>query len=123
MTCRPPVDTITRGESATKQDWKRPRVLTPDEIIKIVAIETEVPPDAILGNNRRKELVEARHLAMYFVRDKTTLSVSRIGRIFHRDHTTTLHALKMVRSHYETEKPYRIKYHAIEWLLNKASRI
>lgn len=123
MTCRPPVVAITRGESATKQDWKRPRILSADEIIKIVSIETGVEISSMKGRRRHSELVEARHLAMYFVRNRTTLSHARIGRIFDKDHTSIIHAIQTVRVHYDTEKKYRIKFHTIEWLLDKAARI
>lgn len=123
MTCATCPVTVIHGTSATKQDWTRPRVLSPDEIIRIVSIETGIPVGSITGTSRLERIVEARHLAMFFVKDKTTLKLAATSRIFNRDHTTLLNAISKVRDHYKVEKPYRIKYHTIEWLLDKAARL
>lgn len=123
MTCRPTTIEILRGQTATRMDWRRPRVLTVEEILKIVAVETNFDVTDLKGKNRSKDMVEARHLAMHFIRTKTALTVTRIGRIFNRDHTSILYALDMVPTHYKVEQPYRIKYHGIEWLLDKAASL
>jgi len=67
----------------------------PKHIIMEVAIAHGVSYDDILGRSRARHLVAARHEAIYEVRKRRPhLSLPQIGRIFKRDHTTILHALR-----------------------------
>lgn len=62
------------------------------------------------GKWRKREWVEARHIAMYMIKKFTTLSLKKIGMYFGgRDHSTVLNAIEMVNDHYDTEKNYRKK--------------
>jgi chromosomal replication initiator protein len=47
---------------------------------------------------RNKNIVLARQVAMYIIRDLTELSLPEIGEIFNgRDHTTVLHAYNKIK--------------------------
>lgn len=52
----------------------------------------------ILGRERSVKYTLPRHLAMYRIRHELGLSLTQIGAIFGRDHTTILHC---VRRHME----------------------
>lgn len=68
---------------------------SPRTIIKLVSLRYNVSVDALCGRNREKGLVKVRHLAMVLVYDHCkTLSLPTIGRLFDRDHTTVIHALR-----------------------------
>lgn len=76
-------------------------------IIMEVAIAHGVSYEDILGRSRARHLVAARHEAIYEVRKRRPhLSLPQIGRIFKRDHTTILHALRRMErkqeSHHDT---------------------
>ena len=74
--------------------------------------ETEIPPQMIMeetasyftlttgdlvSKSRSRPLTNARHIAMYIMRECTGLSLVKIGEIFGgRDHTTVLHGIKKV---------------------------
>jgi chromosomal replication initiator protein len=74
--------------------------------------EHEIPPPLILdetatyfqlstgdlvSKSRSRPLTQARHIAMYLMRECTGLSLVKIGEIFGgRDHTTALHGIKKV---------------------------
>jgi chromosomal replication initiator protein len=74
--------------------------------------EHEIPPQLIMeetadyfslstgdltSKSRSRPLTQARHIAMYLVRECTGLSLVKIGEIFGgRDHTTVLHGIKKV---------------------------
>jgi chromosomal replication initiation ATPase DnaA len=45
---------------------------------------------------RKREVVFARHLIMYFCRIKTNLTLQEIGLNFGFDHTTTLHGCRKI---------------------------
>lgn len=49
----------------------------------------------MIGKSRRKHIVQARHEAIWAVRDaRPDMSLPQIGRLFHKDHTSILHALR-----------------------------
>jgi chromosomal replication initiator protein len=76
--------------------------------------ENEIPPQLILdetaayfslstgdlmSKSRSRPLTQARHIAMYLMRENTGLSLMKIGEIFGgRDHTTALHGIKKVEA-------------------------
>ena len=76
--------------------------------------ENEIPPQLILeetasyfslstsdlvSKSRSRPLTQARHIAMYLMRECTGLSLVKIGEIFGgRDHTTALHGIKKVEA-------------------------
>ncbi|HEY7401239.1 MAG TPA: chromosomal replication initiator protein DnaA [Actinomycetota bacterium] len=76
--------------------------------------ETEIPPPLILeetaryfslstgdllSKSRSRPLTQARHIAMYLMRECTGLSLVKIGEIFGgRDHTTALHGIKKIEA-------------------------
>lgn len=67
---------------------------------------------------RKKEVVEMRHIAIYFIRNYTKMTVTQIGVIFQRDHTSILHAIHQVSNLMQSDPEYKkhIEYLAI--LLN-----
>lgn len=69
--------------------------ITPKKVIEVVALKHDVLPEEILGVSRKKEIVKARHEAIFEVHRRFhKLSLPRLGQIFNRDHTTILHALR-----------------------------
>lgn len=65
------------------------------DIIKAVAAKHGLTVAQIKGHGRQKALTAARHEAISRVyAARPDLSLPQIGRIFHRDHTTILHAVR-----------------------------
>lgn len=79
---------------------KRPkRYMPPPEVIDRVADFFSLKPAAIRGKRRTKDLVQARHLAMYLLRKELEVSLKEIGRFFGgRDHTTVMHAVDKIHN-------------------------
>ncbi|OGJ20818.1 MAG: chromosomal replication initiator protein DnaA [Candidatus Pacebacteria bacterium RIFCSPHIGHO2_02_FULL_46_9] len=72
---------------------------SPSEIIKAVATHFSVKQIALKGKSRVKNLVSARHIAMYLLKRELSLPLTEIGRWFtSRDHTSVLHAVKKIES-------------------------
>lgn len=65
-------------------------------IIANVAKRHGVTVKQIMGKSRLAEHVEARWAAMRIIHALYGDSSTRIGRLFNRDHTTVLHALRKV---------------------------
>lgn len=87
--------------------------LNPEIIIEIVnaIVNRNVREDL---DTRRREVVEPRQLAMYFLYAYTPLSMQAVGDIFKRDHATVLHAFKSIPSYAKTDKELREKFVAIQ---------
>lgn len=67
------------------------------EVIKSAAEVYRIPADYILADRRAKDVVNARHVAMYVAYVLTFSSTTMIGRAFgNRDHTTVLHAVRKI---------------------------
>lgn len=84
-------------------------------IQKVVCNFFNIPPDSIRSKTRKREIVQARQVAMYFSKSLTKSSLATIGsQIGGKDHATVLHACKTVNNLIETDKSFRIQIDEIE---------
>ncbi len=64
--------------------------------------------ESLLSESRKREIVQARQVAMYFAKIKTKDSLTTIGTtIGKRNHATVLHACKTVQDLIDTDKSFR----------------
>ena len=76
----------------------------------------------LLSKTRKREIVQARQIAMYLGRSLTKTSLAAIGaQIGGKDHATVLHACNTVSDLIETDRNFKQDVLAIEKLL-KAER-
>jgi chromosomal replication initiator protein len=88
-------------------------------IQKMVADYFEMDLDTLQSKTRKRHIVQARQLAMYFAKRYTKASLASIGsQIGKRDHATVLHACRTVENLADTDKQFK-KY--IEDLSKKFS--
>ena len=79
-----------------------------DYIQKTVSEYFHVDQDDLKAKTRKKEIVIARQLAMYFSKDYTNHSLKSIGYHFGgRDHSTVIHALQSVNDMIDTDAKFR----------------
>lgn len=82
--------------------------LTIEEIQRIVCEYLDIEEDLIRAKTRKREVVRARQIAMYFCKDLTQHSLKTIGLHFGgRDHSTVIHANKTVEDQIETDEQFR----------------
>jgi chromosomal replication initiator protein len=79
--------------------------ITVEEIIRKVSGLTNISEPDIVGKSRRAEIVEARQISIYLCRDVLGTSLASIGMHFSgRDHTTVLHACKVIEERKKKDK-------------------
>lgn len=70
-----------------------------------------ISPEKLQEKTRKREIVEARQVAMYLSKRNTNESLSQIGReIGQKDHATVIHACKTVGNLLETDREFRNKW-------------
>ena len=95
------------------------REVSIEYIQKVVSDYFEMDVATLQSKTRKRHIVQARQLAMFFAKKLTKASLASIGsQIGKRDHATVLHACKTVDNLAETDKQFR-KY--IEDLRKKLS--
>jgi chromosomal replication initiator protein len=84
------------------------RELSVDYISKVVCDYFNLPVNQLQTKTRKREIVQARQLAMYFSKNLTKASLASIGsQIGNKDHATVLHACKTVNNLIDTDKNFR----------------
>ncbi len=88
---------------------KKPKQqITIDFIIRTVAGYFELKPELLKSKSRKREIVQARQIAMYFSKEFTKASLTRIGAEFGgKNHATVMYADKTVTNLTETDKNFR----------------
>lgn len=82
--------------------------ITVEYIQEIVSEYFQLSIEELQSKTRKRHVVQARQLAMFFAKKYTKLSLVNIGKsIGKRDHATVLHACKTVDNLNETDKQFR----------------
>lgn len=77
---------------------QKQQVVMPVHIMNTCSNMFGVSVEEIMGTSRRRQLVTARHIAMYVMRELTELSFPAIATEFgDRDHTTVIHAVNKIK--------------------------
>ena len=79
-----------------------------DSITKVVCDHFNIAENKIRDKTRKKEIVQARQLAMYLSKEMTNASLKTIGLHFGgRDHSTVIHACTSIENSKENDKSVR----------------
>ncbi len=69
----------------------------PQAILKAVSSHFNIPVPVLAGKSRAKPIAEARHIAMYLLREDGELALKQVGLLLgHRDHSTVIHGVQKV---------------------------
>lgn len=68
----------------------------------------------LTGQKRTKEIVNARHIAIYLIRSTVELSLPNIGKIFNRDHTTIMSSIENVEKRLRNDSAFRRETEALK---------
>lgn len=84
------------------------REVSIDYIQKVVSDYFQMDVDTLQSKTRKRHIVQARQIAMFFAKKMTKASLASIGsQIGKRDHATVLHACKTVTNLSSTDKQFK----------------
>ncbi|NVK03327.1 MAG: chromosomal replication initiator protein DnaA [Flavobacteriia bacterium] len=84
------------------------REISIDYIQKVVCDYFDMPMELLKSKTRKREIVQARQLTMYFAKQLTKNSLATIGaQCGNKDHATVLHACRTVNNLAETDKRFK----------------
>lgn len=70
---------------------------TPESILEYISKYYSLEESVIRGQQRIRDAVSARQIAMYLIRSMTNLSLDEIGKVFdNRDHSTVLYSIQQI---------------------------
>ena len=102
-------------EQSIKFEKKR---ITVQKIKDTVSDFYSIKKDLIQSPSRKREIVQARQVTMFFIKKHTELSLSQIGiQVGNRSHATVLHACNTVKNYYDFDKSFRSDLEDIEKIL------
>ena len=89
--------------------------LTVEHIQQVVCNHFNMAPEMLQEKTRKREVVQARQLAMYFSKTYTNASLAYIGKqIGKKDHTTVLYACKAVTDLMETDRAFKAQVEELQ---------
>lgn len=89
--------------------------LTVEKIQQVVCSHFNIPAELMQEKTRKREVVQARQLAMYFSKNYTKSSLSYIGsQIGKKDHATVLYACKAVTDLMETDRKFKLQVEELQ---------
>lgn len=86
----------------------QPRVISVEHVLDKVCQHFHIEREEVRTSSRKRDVCQARQIAMFLSKRLTNSSVTEIGRtIGNRDHATVLHACKVVNDLMAVDKNYR----------------
>jgi len=99
----------------------QPTSLSPTQIINTVAQFFNLSTDQLTGRSRLKAIADARHIAIYLLRQDSQLSLKDIGKLVgNRDHSTIIHGHRKIATFLPQEKDLRQQVAQLRLLLSTA---
>ena len=93
-----------------KQEIVQPRLditkneQTWNDVMRAVCQVFNTTPDEIQSQNRKQDLVFARHMFCYLCRKHLKMTYLSIGKILHRDHSTIINSVQVYESLVEYDR-------------------
>lgn len=92
------------------QERPTPVEISPIELVKSVARHFDISLDKIKSNSRDKNLLVARQVAMYFMRNKMSLSLREIGDFFGgKSHSTVINSIESIEKKMKSDSSFEEK--------------
>lgn len=95
----------------------KPREVTPQLVIEIVAEHFNISTDQMISKTRINDIAKPRQIAMYLCKDMTAAPLDTIGALLGgRDHSTIIYGIKKITDEYAKDENF---HHLIETIKKK----
>ena len=71
---------------------------TAEKIMTVVSTRYGTTKEELKGKSKKREIVEARHVCAYLIRELTGYSLNQIGALLNRDHTTIMNSCEVTKT-------------------------
>lgn len=93
---------ISEIKNILKNNVKKKKLTSPKEIVRIVSGFYNIEESSIYDKSRRKEIVHARQMIMFILREEYNISYPIIGQeLGGKDHTTIIHSYNKIKRELE----------------------
>lgn len=90
---------VVEVKNLLKNNIKPKKNISTKEVVKIVADFYKIEEESIYEKTRRKEIVKARQMIMYILREEFSVSYPLIGqKLGGKDHTTVIHSYEKIKN-------------------------
>ncbi len=91
--------TLTEVKKLIKNNIKPKKNVSVQNIVKVISDFYDIPEDSVYEKTRRKEIVKARQIIMYILREDFSVSYPLIGqKLGGKDHTTVIHSCLKIKN-------------------------
>lgn len=87
---------VAKGALSDIASDREPSNVTVDKIFTAVSLKYQIPKEDIKSRRQTGEVVNARHICIYLIRSLTDLTLSQVGGLFSRDHTTAMSSFRKI---------------------------
>ena len=95
----------------------KPREVTPQLVIEIVAEHFNISTDQMISKTRINDIAKPRQIAMYLCKNMTSAPLDTIGALLGgRDHSTIIYGIKKITEEYDKDENF---HHLIETIKKK----
>ena len=102
-------------ESAVADLMPQSREIAPSQILSVITREFHVSREELLSRSRAHRVSHPRQVAMYLLREKTSLSFPEIGELLgDRDHTTIMYGHEKIADGLGTDRKLKKKFNRIQ---------
>ena len=84
------------------------------KILNTVSNFYDIPTELIKSKTRKEQVVHARQVYMYLSKKYTKHSLSQISMVCNRDHSTVIHAIKVIKDQIYIDKEIMAEIEEIE---------
>ena len=106
---------IAREELQNIISPDKPREITPQLIIEVVAEHYDLSMEQMTSNARAKNIAKPRQIAMYLCKQMTSVPLEAIGNLLGgRDHSTIIHGANKISEEYEKDGDLRQQIETIK---------
>lgn len=101
-----PIDIDLVKEILEKKRTAIKSTTTAESILKKVAKNYNISTDEMKSQKRKKDVLMPRQISMYLIKTNLMITFDSIGKIFDRDHTTVMNAIKKIEQQIEDNEEF-----------------